>query len=163
MAQMGRCVVRPTVRIALISLVVVYSLAAPAVGTAVAQQLITTCGASKGKAYNLEPKKDAWVDDGISGGTITFVRYPTGEYDVIVKHSMGSLSAREDGAKVVKANGSSDNVMTLVVSYPLSVTEIYQLTLDARGRGTLLWSNHKNRSGPLGVTRAWLFVAECSR
>ena len=126
-----------------------------------AQQVITTCGASKGKAFYLEPTKDSWVDDGISGGTLTFFKYPSGEYDVIFKDVVRTKSAREGGAQVVKILGSNDTVATFIVVYPIEVAEMYQLTLNERGEGTLIWSSFKNRS--LGITRGAVFVSSCSR
>ncbi len=132
-------------------------------GIASAQQLITTCGASKGKAFYLEPTKDGWVDDGISGGSLTFFRYPSGEYDVIFKDVLQTRSARESGAQVVRVLGHSDTVATFIVVYPIQVAEMYQLTLDDGGRGTLIWSSFKNRSAPLGITRGAVFVSDCSR
>ena len=133
------------------------------INNAYAQQVIAVCGASKGKAFYLEPTKEGWVDDGISNGTITFLRNPSGDFDVLVKSMGPAFSARGDGAQVVKVHGSDENVLTFIVVYPLHVTEVYQLTLNASGRGTLIWSNLKNRAAPMGVTRGAVFVAECSR
>lgn len=133
------------------------------VGSANAQQVIAICGASKGKAFYLEPTKEGWVDDGISNGTITFLRNPSGDYDILVKSAGPAFSARGDGAQVVKVHGADESIITLIVIYPLHVTEVYQLTLNANGRGTLIWSNLKNRSAPMGITRGAVFVAECSR
>jgi hypothetical protein len=131
--------------------------------TASAQEVITVCGASTGKAFYLEPQKDGWVDDRISDGSITFLRYPAGEYDLVVKSVGYTFSARGDGAAVVKVHGVNDNVATFVVVYPQDVTEVYQLTLNENGRGTLIWSNLKVRAGSLGITRGALFTASCNR
>jgi hypothetical protein len=132
-------------------------------GHAHGQQLITTCGPSTGKAYYLEPEKHGWVDDGISGGEITFLRYPNGDYDLLIKDAAAALSARQDGASVVKLFGDDSKLLTLVVVYPTNVVEVYQLTLDVNGRGILIWSNLKNKSPPLGTTRGWVFISNCSR
>lgn len=118
---------------------------------------------ANGKAYYLEPQKHGWVDDGISGGTLTFLRYPNGDHDVLIRDAVGARSAREDGAMVVKAHGDDDNLVTIIVVYPLHVTEVYQLTLDASGQGLLIWSNLKNRVAPGGVTRGMTLVSNCSR
>jgi hypothetical protein len=128
-----------------------------------AQQVITTCGASKGKKYQLEPKKDGWIDDGISNGTLTFIQNKPNEYDIIIKDAITSFSVRGDGATVVKVQGSDNAVMTLVAIYPLHVTEVYQLTLDAAGRGTLIWAVMKNRTPLLGITSGATFISECLR
>lgn len=130
-----------------------------AVSNADAQQVITRCGASQGKTFQLEPDKPGWHDDGISGGTITFLRLPSGDYDVVFP----SFTARGDGAQVFKVHGTDDRLLTLVAIYPLHVTEVYQLTLDGSGRGTLIWANTKNRAGFRNQVRGFLFVAECSR
>jgi hypothetical protein len=129
-----------------------------------AQQLITTCGASKGKAYYLEPTKHGWVDDGISGGTLTFFRYPNGDYDLLFKDRISSRSARQDGGTVVKVYGDDRQMLTMIVMYPTeNVIETFQLTLDGNGRGILIWSNLKNRSGPTRITRGMVLVADCSQ
>jgi hypothetical protein len=127
------------------------------------QQVITTCGASTGKSYYLEPEKHGWVDDRISDGTTTFFRYPGGDYDLLYKDTVGTHSAREGGATVFKVHDEGDNLLTFVVIYPLHVTEVYQLTLDGAGNGTLIWSNIKNRAGPAGITRGMLLTSNCSR
>lgn len=131
--------------------------------TASAQEIITICGASAGKALYIEPKQSGWVDDGISNGSLTFMRYPSGDYDVLVKSAGNTFSARGDGAKVVKVHGDDDNIATFVVVYPLHTTEVYQLTLNRSGNGTVIWSNLKNRVAPLGITRGAVFSAACSR
>ena len=131
--------------------------------TASAQEVITVCRASTGMGFYLEPEKDGWVDDGISNGSVTFMRYPSGDYNIVVKSVGYTFSARGDGARVVKVHGVDDNVATFVVVYPQHVTEVHQLTLNENGRGTLIWSNVKNRAGPLGITRGAVFVATCDR
>jgi hypothetical protein len=128
-----------------------------------AQQVITVCGASAGYAYFLEPENHAWQKDGISRGTITFLRDSTGNYDVVVKDAMTTFSAKGDGARVIKVGGADDRAFTLLVAYPHPITELYQLTLDSRGRGTLIWAGVKNRAPPLGVTRGTLFTATCAK
>ena len=60
-------------------------------------------------------------------------------------------------------HGVNDNVATFVVVYPQNVTEVYQLTLNENGRGTLIWSNIKNRAGSLGITRGAVFTTTCNR
>jgi hypothetical protein len=91
------------------------------------------------------------------------MRYPSGDYDVVVKSVGNTFSARGDGARVVKVHGVDDNVSTFVVVYPLHTTEVYQLTLNGSGRGTLIWTSLKNRVAPLGVTRGAVFSAACDR
>lgn len=132
-------------------------------GSASAQQVITVCGSSTGKSYYLEPTKDGWVDDGISGGTIKFLRLATDKYDIVMKSKFNEFSAVGDGATVIRIHGTDDNVSTFIVIYPLHATEVYQLTLNASGRGTLIWSNLKNRFAPMGITRGSVFIAECSK
>jgi hypothetical protein len=150
-------------RTLLVPLVALLLLQAVFVKEAHGQQLITTCGASTGKSYYLEPEKHGWVDDKISDGTTTFFRYPNGDYDVLYKDTVGAHSARLDGATVVKVHDEGDNLLTFVVIYQLHVTEVYQLTLDGTGHGTLIWSNIKNRAGPAGITRGMLLTSNCSR
>jgi hypothetical protein len=128
-----------------------------------AQEVITVCGASAGYGYYSEPQQHGWVEDGIKDGTLTVLRDATGAYDVITKDRRTTFSARDDGAQVVKVNGSDDLRFALVVVYPLPVSEIYQFSLDQRGRGTLIWAAVKNRAGPLAVTKGTLFTAACSK
>ena len=70
----------------------------------------------------------------------------------------GNLQASNRSVRQVKG-GVSPNQM----GYPQHVTEVYQLTLNENGRGTLIWSNIKNRSGPLGITRGAVFTTTCNR
>jgi hypothetical protein len=131
--------------------------------TAHAQQLITTCGEANGKAYYLEPANHGWVDDGVSGGMTSFLRYPDGTYDLLFRDKIGTRSARQDGATVAKVFGDDNKMLTIIVAYlATSVIETYQLTLDGNGRGRLIWSNIKNRSGTMGITRGMLLVSDCS-
>jgi hypothetical protein len=128
-----------------------------------AQEVITVCGASAGYGYYLEPQHAGWQKDGISNGSITILRDSTEGYDIISKDVRTTFSAKGDGAKVVKVNGSDHLRFTLVVVYPNPVTEIYQFSLDQRGRGTLVWAAVKNRFGPIGVTKGTLLTATCSK
>ena len=102
---------------------------------------------------------------GFRSGTITFVRYPSGDYDIILKDAARAISAREDGATVVKSHGlPDDNIITLIAAYSeQQVTEVYQLILNFQGRGIFIWGVLKNRAGPLAITRGAVFVAECAR
>ena len=125
---------------------------------------IATRGASKGKAYYLEPTKDGWVDDGIGGGTLSFVRYPNGNYDLLFKDRIGTRLATQDGAAVAKVFSDENQTATFVVVYPsTNVVETYQLSLDDRGQGILIWSNIEYRSGLAAITRGMLMVSNCSR
>jgi hypothetical protein len=73
-----------------------------------------------------------------------------------------AFSAKGDGAKVFKVDGDDDQRFTLVVVYPLPVTEMYQFTVDPSGRGTVIWAGVKN--GLLGkITKGTLFTATCSK
>jgi hypothetical protein len=136
--------------------------------TALAQEAITVCGASTGKGFYLEPKKNleelgklGWIDDNLPNGSITFLRYPSGDYDIVIKSAITTITARGDGGKVVKVHGMDDKVATFVVVYQLATTEVYQLTLNAFGHGTLIWAVLKNRGGSLGITRGSLYTATC--
>jgi hypothetical protein len=128
-----------------------------------AQEVITVCGASAGYGYYLEPQHAGWQKDGVDNGTLTVLRDTTGNYDVIAKDVRTTFSAQGDGAQVVKVNGSDHLRFTLVVVYPKPVTEIFQFSLDQRGRGTLIWASVKNRVGPIGVTKGTLFTSTCSK
>jgi hypothetical protein len=128
-----------------------------------AQEVVTVCGPSAGYGYYLEPRQDGWVKDGISDGMFTVIRNATGDYGVITKDVQTTFSARGAGAKVVKVSGSDDLRFTLVVVYPNPITEIYQFSLDQRGRGTVLWAAVKNRVGLAAVTKGTLFTATCSK
>lgn len=124
--------------------------------------VITVCGAAKGKSVFLQGTSSLdWVDDGVSGGGLTFVR-KRGEYDISIRGAGNNrFTAREDGATITEAPGGSDHVITLIASYPLGTTEVYQLTLDQSGAGTLIWLAAKN--GRAGTTRGSVFTATCRR
>jgi len=132
-----------------------------AVTDVAAQQVVTTCGASSGYGYYLEPRT-GWSTDGIANGALTILRDAAGQYDLVIKDAGSSFSAKGDGAKVFKVDGDDDQRFTLVVVYPLPVTEMYQFTLDQSGRGTVIWAAVKN--GLLArVTKGSLFTATCSK
>jgi hypothetical protein len=132
-------------------------------GTAHAQQVIATCGESNGKSYYLEPTKDGWLDDGIKGGLTSFIRFPDGKLDILFKDFVGTRFASQDGAAVIKVFDSSEFITVVVIYAATNVVETYQLKLDRDGRGTLIWSNIKYRSGPMATTRGMLLVSNCSR
>ena len=83
------------------------------------------------------------------------------KYDVIIKHSSGVMSAKQDGATVVATHSASGR-LTLVVVYPLASIEVYQLVMRRNGKGTLLWTSSKNAIAPLKVTRVAAFKSDCS-
>jgi hypothetical protein len=127
-----------------------------------AQQVVTICGASSGYGYYLEPAGNGWTKDGISDGSLTVLRDTAGQYDVVIKSVGNSFTAKGDGAQVFRVDGNYDQRFTLVVVYPLPVTELYQFTLDQSGRGTVIWAAVKN--GLLGkITKGTLFTATCSK
>jgi hypothetical protein len=138
---------------------VIVAFLTPSIGFA--QEVIAQCGASKGKAYYSEPKDHGWVDDGISDGNITFIKDSSGKYDVIIKHSTGVMSAKQDGATVVATHATKGR-LSLVVVYPLATVEVYQLAIQANGKGTLLWTSSKNGIAPVSLTRIAAFKSECS-
>lgn len=121
---------------------------------------ITVCGASAGKSYQASGPPAGWADDGIAAGRITFVRKREG-YDVVITDAVTTFSAREDGASIVVAPGSSAEQLTLIAAYPLGTVETYQLAVDAAGNGKLIWSALKN--GLAGVVKGSLFTAACRR
>jgi len=124
-----------------------------------AQTIVTVCGASSGYSFYLNPTQ-GWQRDGVSKGTVTIVREGN-DFDLIIKDAAETFSARGDGATVVRVHGNTDREMTLIAIYPLATTEVFQLTLDANGRGKLIWASTKNRV--VGTTKGSLFVADCAR
>src|SRR5687767_1663570 len=86
-----------------------------------AQEVITICGASAGHTYFVDRARDrkGWEEDGISRGTITFMRDAFGGYDIIIKDAATTFSAKQDGARVVKIDNSEDPSLTLVAAYPV--------------------------------------------
>lgn len=53
--------------------------------------------------------------------------------------------------KFFKVHGEDDRLLTLLSVSPQRTTEVFQLTLDASGQGTLIWSIFKNKDGPYGL------------
>ena len=68
--SVSRLVRGESVRIASTFLVAVVAFVI-VVSEAAAQQVITMCGESSGYGYYLEPKRQGWVVDGVSNGSIT--------------------------------------------------------------------------------------------
>jgi hypothetical protein len=147
-------------RVAVLTLVMLVS----GVSDGSAQQLITMCGPSSGKAYTMD--NNQWSNDEgphASNKATTFFRYPNGEYDIIYKGEIGGGSEREQGSKIFRVHGEDDRLLTLLSVSPQRTTEVFQLTLDASGQGTLIWSIFKNKDGPYGLTFGELSFAKCSR
>jgi len=147
-------------RVAVIGLAALMSM----VGEGSAQQVIAICGPSSGRAYTMD--NNEWtVDEGqrASNKSTTILRYNNGEYDILYKGEVGGGSEREQGAKISKLNGDDDRLLTLLSVSPPRIAEVFQLTLDNRGEGTLIWSLFKNRDGPFHLTFGELFSAKCSR
>src|SRR3712207_4899761 len=65
---------------------------------ALAQELITVCGASAGYTYFVDRAREQkrWEKDGISRGTTTFMRDASGGYDIVIKDAATTFSAKQD-------------------------------------------------------------------
>lgn len=127
---------------------------------AVAQEVIANCGASKGKMVYLTPQPK-WEDDGITNGSIMFIKMKNGKFDVIVKDAVSTLSYTEDGASIVGLEESPFK-KTFVVLHSKIVVEVFQLTLKSDKSGTLIWSSLKNGAMNGVITKGALFTASCS-
>lgn len=112
--------------------------------------------------YALEPLHEGWSEDGISNGSITVVQDKSGQYDLIIKHSGGTLTARADGA-VLAPIEKQPGRFTIIAVYPLGTVETYQFTLDRAGNGTLLLARMKNAVPPYRLTIGSLLVSTCSK
>lgn len=129
--------------------------------SASAQQVIAQCGASKGQTVSLESSKLVWENDGITNGSLTFIKLANGKFDIITKDVRRSFSYTDDGASIVTLE-EGDNKKTLVVMHSKTVIEVYQLTLEKNGSGTLIWTQTKNGAPISLVTKGSLFTATCS-
>src|SRR5262245_13930356 len=79
-------------------------------------------------------------------------------------HLMARICADEIFGNDRHKGGGIANNSTFIVIYPATnVVETYQLNLDGNGRGILIWSNIKQKSGPMGTTQGMLLVSNCSR
>jgi hypothetical protein len=121
-------------------------------------QTIIECSGSAGKAYyfDIEPQTGeptGWIDDGISDGSVVFVRNGDA-FDIIIRDAIGTISATAEGARVSVID-VRDPFVEVLVSYPQGPKELYTFDLKER---RLVWSQHK-----FGVMfdKASTFVAEC--
>jgi len=126
-----------------------------------AQQVVAQCGASKGQMVYLDRNKLKWEEDGITNGSITFLRLPNGKFDIITKDAMSAFSYAGDGAKIVGLEEGSDK-KTFIAIHSSTVVEVFQLTLFQNGGGTLIWTATKNKSSNALITKGSLFTASCS-
>jgi len=126
-----------------------------------AQQVIAQCGASRGQTVFLNSSKLVWENDGITNGSLTFIKLPNGKYDIVTKDAMKSFSYTDDGAAIVTFE-AGDNKKTLVVMHSNTVIEVFQLTLNENGSGFLIWTATKNGAPNSLVTKGTLFTAICS-
>src|SRR3954470_24563566 len=90
------------------------------INDATAQQVVTTCGGSSGYGYYLEPSGTGWTKDGIHSGSLSILRDAAGAYDVLIKDTQTSFSAKGDGAKVFKVDGNDDerSHLSWCIHYP---------------------------------------------
>ena len=126
-----------------------------------AQQVVAQCGASKGQTVFLNSSKLVWENDGITNGSLTFIKLKNGKFDIITKDAMKSFSYTDDGASIVTLE-EGDNKKTLVVMHSNTVIEVFQLTLEKNGSGVLIWTATKNGAPNSLVTKGSLFTAICS-
>lgn len=141
------------------ALILIGSFATQALSSMAAQsQTLIECEAGKGWAYysNIEPetgKPTGWVEDGITGGSITLVR-DGDEFDLLIRDTIGTISARAEGAQIVLL-GFRATYLEVLASYPQGAKEIYTFDFAAK---QLVWSQHK-----FGVLydKAHTFVAAC--
>lgn len=112
--------------------------------------------------------RTGWADDGMSKGSMTFVRHSKDNWDVIIKDASGStFSAKQDGAKILLMSGGAATGSTiLLAAYPLGTVETFHLTLGADGSGELaMTSARPSVVYAAGTTppRSSVFVSKCSR
>ncbi len=133
----------------------------PLPAIAITGDIVTICRGSKGKAYFAKPSQ-GWIDDGIANNTMVFIKLPNGEYDIAIGSDAKTFSATADGAVIALTHEGTGRSLTLVAMYPAATVEVYQLTLDSKGRGILIWSSMKNGPPPAGIVKGSMFTAQCA-
>jgi hypothetical protein len=122
-----------------------------------AQTVITTCGASLGKTYVREGNNGKWVDDGISGGSITLLFDKDKNPDLIIKSRGGSFSAKGDGATVVISH-FTEGTISVIAAYPLNTVENYMFKINNNGKGFVMWTSTRSNDY---MTTAKAMYADC--
>jgi hypothetical protein len=127
-------------------------------------QVVTRCGASSGTAFFLkgplvENDQSGWAKDGVSGGSIMFM-LDGKQADIVYTDSLGSRSARADGAEVFIAGHDEDLGTTLVLLlYSKTATaEHYLFRLNDWGIGEVVWSIA--RAGG-NIQKSGVYHAQC--
>ena len=125
-------------------------------------ETLFTCGASQGKAFYLPgpyvpDDKTGWTDDGISGGSFSFVTLEDGSLDYVYSDATGhTYSARGKGGEVATLY-AGNNTVQFVVHYPSTgVLETFTVFADS---GLVAWTQVK-AAAPIQKMAA--FVAPCS-
>lgn len=126
-----------------------------------ALEAITVCKGSVGKSYFSAPPQ-GWIEDKISKHTIIFWRDGKDGYDITSDDEYRTFSFKDEGAVIIQVHGGDSGDKTFVVRHPVRTVEVYQLSLDKKGYGTLIWANLKNRPPPAGIIKGSIFTAKCA-
>ena len=122
-------------------------------------EMLFTCGASEGKSYILPGQivPEGWHDDGISGGSFSFLTLEDGSLDMVFSDATGlTISARGDGGKVSLIS-AINNTAQFVVYYPSTgVVGTYTIFADL---GVVAWTEVKAATP---IRKMSAFIAPCS-
>lgn len=128
-------------------------------------KILAVCGASSGKAFYVEPRVTGWVDDAISGGSVTLMIGSDGQPDVIVRDAMESSQLASASGSVVAPLIAEEIGSFIFVVLDREGNEVttYQVSTDATGGRTLLWTDTKNHKTNANITKVAAYVASCER
>lgn len=129
--------------------------------------VVTRCINPVGHAYfsagGLVPTKNAgWQRDAITNGQYLLVREKDGDLDIVFTDATKrTLSAKEDGGRVLVANDTETKVVLLVI-YPEMSIETWVFNLTNAGSGNV--SVSQARYGDEAMVRKHsLMVADCRK
>ena len=128
------------------------------------QELVATCGSSKGHAYYAEigiaKGKAGWTEDSISKGYFYIVKQPSG-YDVVFHDATEQrTSAVADGAAVEKfRQGPSDIAFSVIYRDGGKTAEIY--TLYREDDGTERFTNLVSKGGEGPIYKSGVMTGVC--
>ncbi|HUE80298.1 MAG TPA: hypothetical protein VMN38_11800 [Sphingomicrobium sp.] len=138
----------------------------PKIALQTGQELVASCGSSKGYSYYPEigmvpEEKSGFSEDAISDGYFYLLKQPDGAYDLVFRDALREQrSAVADGAIVQKLRGGpSDAAFMVIYQQGAKATEIYTFYREAKGKLSFTTLVSKGSEGP--IARSGILVGAC--
>ena len=101
-------------------------------------EILIACGETSGKSLLLG-SSEGWADDRITEGSIILTQGENGNLDIMIKDSLGWISAIGSGSQVQLVD-AYEGYVTVLVNYVGGSKELYTFDFNRR---MVFWSQHK--------------------